>query len=101
MEVSRDPGNPATSELMFQALKLAAVGASALIYLSSAALADFIANPDFTQGDAEKGKQVYQRVGVCANCHGWAGDGAIGAQPDGASGRGQLARNQARCAGPL
>ena len=66
---------------MFQALKFAAAGASALLGLGSAALAEFIANPDFTQGDAEKGKQVYQRVGVCVNCHGWAGDGQSGRNP--------------------
>ena len=75
---------------MFQALKLAAVGASALICLSSAALADFIPNPDFTQGDAEKGKQVYQRIGVCVNCHGWAGDGQSGRNPMAHSGGANL-----------
>ena len=66
---------------MLQALKIAAVGAAALLCQSSAVLAEFIANPDFTQGDAEKGKQVYQRVGVCVNCHGWAGDGRSGRGP--------------------
>ena len=60
---------------MFQALKLAALAAPTLLCLSSAVLAAFIANPDFTQGDAEKGKRVFQRVGVCVNCHGWAADG--------------------------
>src|SRR3569833_1062016 len=49
-----------------------------MLCLSSAALAEFIAKPDFTQGDAEKGKQVYQRVGVCVNCHGWPGNGRDG-----------------------
>ncbi len=66
---------------MFQALKLAAAGVPALLCLSSAVLAEFIANPDFTQGNAEKGKQVYQRVGACVNCHGWAGDGQSGRNP--------------------
>ena len=66
---------------MFQALKLAAAVAPALLCLSSAVLAEFIPNPDFTQGDAEKGKRVYQRVGVCVNCHGWAGDGQSGRNP--------------------
>lgn len=66
---------------MLQALKLAAFGAATLLCLNSAVLAEFIANPDFTQGDAEKGKQVYQRVGVCASCHGWAGDGQEGRNP--------------------
>ncbi|MBI4923529.1 MAG: c-type cytochrome [Devosia nanyangense] len=66
---------------MLQALKLVAFGAPALLCLNSTVLAEFIANPDFTQGDAEKGKQVYQRVGVCVNCHGWAGDGQAGRNP--------------------
>ena len=63
---------------MFQALKLAAVAAAILLCLSTAVLAEFIAKPDFTQGDAEKGKQVYQRVGMCVNCHGWPGNGLDG-----------------------
>lgn len=66
---------------MLQALKIAAIGAPALLCLSSAVLAEFIATPDFTQGDAEQGKRVYQRVGVCVNCHGWAGDGESGRNP--------------------
>ena len=66
---------------MLQALKLAAAGAPILLCLSSAVLAEFIPNPDFTQGDAEKGKQVYQRVGYCVFCHGWAGDGQSGRNP--------------------
>ena len=66
---------------MLQALKLVAFGAPALLCLNSAVLAEFIANPDFTQGDAERGKQVYQRLGVCVNCHGWPGDGQSGLNP--------------------
>jgi mono/diheme cytochrome c family protein len=66
---------------MLQALKFAAFGAAALLCLNSAVQAGFTANPDFTQGDAEKGKQVYQRVGVCVNCHGWPGDGQSGTNP--------------------
>jgi hypothetical protein len=66
---------------MLKPLNLVAVGAVALLCLSSAALAQFSATPDFTQGDAEKGKTVYQRTGVCANCHGWAGDGEAGRNP--------------------
>ncbi len=66
---------------MLKALKLTAFGAAAFLCLSSAVLAQFIANPDFSQGDAEKGKQVYQRVGVCVNCHGWPGDGESGRSP--------------------
>lgn len=66
---------------MFQALKLAVAGAQALLCMSSAVLAEFVATPDFSQGDAEKGKQVYQRIGICVNCHGWAGDGGSGRNP--------------------
>jgi len=66
---------------MLKALKLVAFGALALLCLSSGVLAEFIAKPDFTQGDAEKGKRVYQRIGVCVNCHGWPGDGMTGTNP--------------------
>lgn len=66
---------------MHHALKLAAIVLPALLWLASAALADFIPNPDFSKGDAEKGKVVYQRIGVCVNCHGWAGDGQSGRNP--------------------
>ncbi len=66
---------------MLQALKLLAFGVPALLCLSTAVLAEFIAKPDFTQGNAEKGKLVYQRVGVCVNCHGWPGDGITGTNP--------------------
>jgi hypothetical protein len=66
---------------MLQALKLVAVGALASLCLGSAVLAEFVANPDFTKGDAEKGKVVYQRLGLCVNCHGWPGDGQTGLNP--------------------
>jgi hypothetical protein len=66
---------------MLQAPKIAAIGALAALCLSSAVLAEIIASPDFTQGDAEKGRRVYQRIGVCVNCHGWPGDGATGTNP--------------------
>lgn len=66
---------------MLQALRIAAIGALAALCLSSAVLGEFIANPDLTQGDAEKGKRVYQRIGVCVNCHGWPGDGQTGTNP--------------------
>jgi len=66
---------------MLQVLKRAAIGALALLCLSSGVLAEFVAKPDFTQGDAEKGRRVYQRVGVCVNCHGWPGDGQSGLNP--------------------
>ncbi len=32
-------------------------------------------------GDPERGKAVFQRVGYCVNCHGWAGDGQAGRNP--------------------
>ena len=63
---------------MLQVLKIAAIGALALLCLSTAVLAEFIAKPDFTQGDAEKGKLVYQRIGMCVTCHGWPGNGHDG-----------------------
>jgi len=66
---------------LFQALKLAVLVVPTLLCLSTGVLAEFIAHPDFTQGDAEKGRRVYQRVGVCVNCHGWPGDGATGLNP--------------------
>lgn len=66
---------------MFLALKLAAAGVTTLLCLSTAVLAEFIPNPDFTRGDPEKGKRIYQRVGICVNCHGWAGDGQSGRNP--------------------
>lgn len=66
---------------MFKALKLAAIAVPALLCLATAVLAEFVPNPDFSQGDPEKGKIVYQRVGICVNCHGWAGDGQSGRNP--------------------
>jgi len=66
---------------MLKVRKLVAFSVLALLCLSSAALAAFVAQPDFTQGDAGRGKRVYQRVGVCVNCHGWAGDGQSGINP--------------------
>jgi mono/diheme cytochrome c family protein len=32
-------------------------------------------------GDPVRGKVVFQRVGYCVNCHGWAGDGQSGRNP--------------------
>ncbi len=32
-------------------------------------------------GDPERGKVVFQRVGYCVSCHGWAGDGGMGRNP--------------------
>lgn len=66
---------------MLPPLKLLAFGVMAALCLSTAVLAEFVATPDFTQGDAEKGKLVYQRAGICANCHGWPADGVSGRNP--------------------
>lgn len=66
---------------MLRALKFAGFCVLAVLCLSSAALAQATTTPDFTQGDAEKGKQVYQRVGLCATCHGWPADGQTGRNP--------------------
>lgn len=66
---------------MLQALKLVAIGALATLCLSTVVLGEFVASPDFTQGDAEKGRRIYQRIGVCVNCHGWPGDGQTGTNP--------------------
>lgn len=75
------PGHPEIEDQLLQALKLAALVVPTLLCLSTAVLAQFIAHPDFTQGDAEKGKRVYQRIGGCVNCHGWPGDGLSGLNP--------------------
>jgi Cytochrome C oxidase, cbb3-type, subunit III len=32
-------------------------------------------------GDPERGRIVFQKVGYCVNCHGWAGDGQSGRNP--------------------
>jgi len=32
-------------------------------------------------GDPVRGKAVYMRVGICSECHGWAGDGQHGKHP--------------------
>ena len=56
------------------------LGALVAVTLASAALAEFIATPEFN-GDPERGRAVYQKVGYCVNCHGWAGDGKSGRNP--------------------
>jgi hypothetical protein len=50
-------------------------------FVATMAVAAFNPTPDFTKGDPEKGKVVYQRIGNCVNCHGWAGDGRTGRNP--------------------
>ena len=44
-------------------------------------MADFIATPDFSTGDPEKGKVGFQKIGVCVDCHIWAGDSLTGRNP--------------------
>ena len=34
-----------------------------------------------TVGDPERGKVVFQKIGYCVSCHGWAGDGQAGRNP--------------------
>jgi hypothetical protein len=72
----RDP-----EDLLLQALKIAAIVVPSMLCLSTGVFAEFIATPDFTHGDAERGQRVYQRVGLCVNCHGWPGDGQTGLNP--------------------
>ncbi len=38
-------------------------------------------DPTALVGDPKRGKIVFQRVGYCVNCHGWAGDGQSGRNP--------------------
>lgn len=56
------------------------VGLTILFSTSFAGAQDTTA-PAAMVGDPERGKMVYQRVGYCANCHGWAGDGQAGRNP--------------------
>ena len=51
------------------------------VLFSSLASAQDITAPAAFVGDAARGKIVYQKVGVCVNCHGWAGDGSAGRNP--------------------
>ena len=51
------------------------------VFMATLAFANFNPTPDFTKGNPEKGKAVYQRIGICVNCHGWAGDGEAGRNP--------------------
>jgi hypothetical protein len=84
---------------MFGALRLTAASASALLCLCSATLAQFVPTPDFSQGDAERGKRVYQHVGYCANCHGWPGDGQSGRNPMAHSGGANLRESKLNAQG--
>lgn len=55
------------------------VGLATLV--STFAMAQDVAAPTALIGDPERGKTVYQKIGGCANCHGWAGDGGAGRNP--------------------
>ncbi len=49
--------------------------------LALAALATPMARAQLASGlvgDPERGRIVYQSVGYCVNCHGWAGEGKVG-----------------------
>ena len=65
---------------MNRALKIVLNGLMVTCFATTA-FADFNATPDFTKGNPEKGKVVYQRIGNCVNCHGWPGDGVSGRNP--------------------
>lgn len=62
---------------MIKSLRFAMICTLAAL-LATMAVAAFNPTPDFTKGDPEKGKVVYQRTGFCVNCHGWAADGQAG-----------------------
>jgi hypothetical protein len=52
----------------------------AILFSSIAWAQDNIA-PAALVGDPQRGKNVFQKVGYCVNCHGWAGDGQAGRNP--------------------
>ena len=45
-------------------------------------------------GDPERGKIVFQKVGYCVSCHGWAGDGQAGRNPLSRAGSANLRETQ-------
>ena len=51
------------------------------VLFSTFARAQDTTAPAALVGDPERGKIVYQRIGDCVNCHGWAGDGQAGRNP--------------------
>ncbi len=51
------------------------------VLLSTYARAQETTAPTALVGDPERGKTVYQKIGYCVNCHGWAGDGQSGRNP--------------------
>ena len=51
------------------------------VLFATLARAQDATDPAALIGDPERGKIVFQRVGYCVNCHGWAGDGQSGRNP--------------------
>lgn len=51
------------------------------LLFSTAVRAQDTTAPTAMAGDPERGKIVFQRIGYCVNCHGWAGDGQAGRNP--------------------
>lgn len=51
------------------------------VLFSTFARAQDTTAPSAVVGDPERGKIVYQKIGYCVNCHGWAGDGQAGRNP--------------------
>lgn len=57
------------------------VGLAVLFSTMTVAGAQDTNNPPALVGDPERGKIVFQKIGYCVNCHGWAGDGQAGRNP--------------------
>ena len=64
------------------------------VLFSTFAMAQDTAVPAALIGDPERGKIVFQKVGICVNCHGWAGDGQAGRNPLARAGGANLRETQ-------
>jgi hypothetical protein len=51
------------------------------VLISTFAYAQETTAPAALVGDPDRGKIVFQRIGYCVSCHGWAGDGQAGRNP--------------------
>jgi hypothetical protein len=51
------------------------------VLFSPVARAQDTTAPTALAGDPDRGKIVYQKIGYCVTCHGWAGDGQAGRNP--------------------
>lgn len=51
------------------------------VLFSTIAMAQDTTAPAGLVGDPDRGRIVFQKVGYCVNCHGWAGDGQSGRNP--------------------